>query len=103
MDVFREFAPSPAVQEWIREASDEARDALVAVLVVIKERPFPGGSLLQIRPFREPVDIPTGFTVPFYEGRCLLLYEVPLRVEEPIRLVLILDPYFFSAEAYPAS
>lgn len=43
------------------------------------------------------MDVPAGFTVPFDQNRCLLLYEVPMRAEDPIRLLLILDPYYFSA------
>jgi hypothetical protein len=85
------------VQAWIAGAPADAVDAFAALLVTLKDNFLPGGNLLKIMPLKEPMDVPSGFTVPFYDGSCLLLYEVPLRTEDPIKLLLVFDPYFFSA------
>lgn len=87
-----EFEASPSVQAWIRGATPEKRDALTSVLVILKDHPLPGGSVLKITEHKDPSELPAGFNVPFRNGTCLLLYEIPIRAEDPITLVLILDP-----------
>jgi hypothetical protein len=98
-----DFSVSPSVQDWIRQVTEEKRDALTALLMVLKDHFLPGGSLLRISQFKEPAEIPASFTVPFDEGRCLLLYELPIRADEPIRLLLILDPYSFPSASSAAA
>lgn len=92
MDSFpKEFDVSPAVQEWIRNASPEKRRALTGLLVVLKEHYLPGGTLLRITTHENPLRLPASFNVPFDD--CLLLYQVPLRTEDQIKLLLVLDPF----------
>jgi len=90
-DVPPEFAASPAVQDWIRKASADQRQALTDLLVALRTSYLPGGSLPGITPHMDPGSVPMSFNVPFKDGECLLLYQVPMRAEDPISLVLILD------------
>jgi hypothetical protein len=86
-----EFDASPAVQAWIKEASLDKRNELTKLLVVLKDHYLPGGSLLRITHHQDPSVVPSSFNVPF-DG-CLLNYQVPLRADDPIRLLVILDPF----------
>jgi hypothetical protein len=89
-EVPRDFAPSPSVRDWIAKASPRERQALTDLLVALARHPLPGGSLLRIMEHKDPWEIPMSYTVPFCDGECLLLYEIPIRAEEPIKLLLIL-------------
>jgi hypothetical protein len=91
MSIPPEFDPSPSVVGWIQHASPEKLEAFTRLLITLKDHFLPGGSLLRISPHQDPATVPAAFNVPFDE--CLLNYEVPLRAEDPIRLLLILDPF----------
>ena len=86
-----EFDPSDSVRDWIRNAPKDKSDDLTKLLVVLKDHFLPGGSLLRITPHEDPMHIPSSFNVPFDD--CLLTYQVPLRTEDPIKLLLVTDPF----------
>jgi hypothetical protein len=89
----REFAPSPQVKAWLLTASLERKRALTELLIPLALNPLPGGSLLKIMENKEPPEIlPRGYTVPFCNDECLLRYEIPVRTEDPIKLVFVFDP-----------
>jgi hypothetical protein len=85
------FDASPSVVAWIKQADPDKREAFTDLLLTLKDHPLPGTSLLRISPHEDPSRAPASFNVPF--DACLLNYRVPLRAEEPIRLLVVLDPF----------
>lgn len=86
-----EFDASQSVINWIKQASPEKRAAFTKLLLTLKDHYLPGGSLLRISPHEDPMTIPASFNVQFDD--CLLSYQVPLRAEDPIRLLVVVDPF----------
>lgn len=48
--------------------------------------------MLRIMENKEAPDfLPRSYTVPFCDAECLLLYEIPVIAEDPIKLVFVFD------------